>query len=249
MASLTMHTNNPGEELRLYFLGSFSLKNIALASHSGIFEGRIQRWGWYNSGGGVWTGPGCVEFRPPKLVQFAGHCTVLWCFCTLQSFSAALLLSFAINWNVQTFLLGLTGAETCLYAEGHVRSFGRVHCLKRQPPDIPLATQCAHSRCFLTIVWLLSVFILELETIPKRRDVFLLPSGRLSLRIGSDLTHHCRRENKHILRLDPSVESLPKPPAPGNSKSWGLAILESLKSYPETSSHAARVSVRRLPIR
>lgn len=78
--------------------------------------------------------------------------------------------------------------------------------------------------------------------------MFLLPSGRLSLRIGSDLTHHCRRENKHILSLDPSVESLPKPPAPGNSKSWSLAILESLKRYPEISSHAVTFSVRRLPI-
>lgn len=246
MAGLTMYTNNPGEEVRLYSLGSFPLKKVALTSHPWIFWGIIQGLGWYNLGFFFWTGPGYVEFRPPKLVQFAGHSTALWYFCALQSFSAAPLPSFAINWNVQTFLLGLTGAETCLYAEGHVRSFGRVHCLKRQPPDIPLATQCAHSRCFLTIVWLLSVFILELETIPKRRAVFLLPSGRLSLRIGSDLTHHCRRENKHILRLDPSVESLPKLPAPGNSKSWGLAILESLKSYPETSSHAVSVSVRRL---
>jgi len=92
------------------------------------------------------------------------------------------------------------------------------------------------------------VFILELETIPKRRAVFLLPSGRLSLRIRSDLTHHCRRENKHILRLNPSAESLPKPPAPGNSKSWGLAVLKSLKSYPENSSHAVRLSVRTLRI-
>lgn len=212
------------------------------------FWGIIQRRGWYNLRGFFWTGLGYIEFRPPKLVRFAGHPTALWCFCALQPFSAALLPHLTINWNVQTFLVGLMGAETCLYAEGHVRSFSRVHCLKRQHPDILPATQCAHSRWFLTTVWLLSVFILELETIPKRRAVFLLPSGRLSLRTRSDLTHHCKRENKHILTLSPSVESSPKLPAPGNSKSWGLAIPESLKSYLEISPHAVRVSVRRLPI-
>lgn len=114
--------------------------------------------GWHNIGVFFWTEPGCIDYRPPKLARFAGHSTALWCFCALQSFSAAPLPSSAINWNVQTFLLGLTGAETCLYTEGHVRSFGRVHCLKRQPHDIPLATQCAHSRCFLTSLAALGVY-------------------------------------------------------------------------------------------
>lgn len=85
MASLTMHTNNPGEEIRLYFLGSFPLKNIALASHSGIFEGIIQGWGWYNFREGSGLGLDVLNSDPLSLcslqvtVQF---CDVFFVLCS-----------------------------------------------------------------------------------------------------------------------------------------------------------------------